>query len=570
MVGSDETATVTRSGTAERARRAGAFEVPRFFDCAILVAGALVYGLLSVRSGKDFNWDVFNYHFYNGWAAWTGHSWTNIAPAQVQSFLNPALDIPQYLAIAHLPPKLVGFIIGAIQGTSIFLVFAIIRGLGRLGRSLLDTSIALAAAAVALSGPAAISELGSTMGDLTLAVPVMLGVFLIVQAFGSEGRQRASWKIVGAGICLGATAGVKYTTGICAVAAAGALLIRPPPSLSRLGSIQRLFVAGVLSFLVAAGPWMIELDAHYRSPMFPFFNAWFRSPYAAPVTWFNSTFRFETLPGTLLFPFSLIHDGVHHLQISFRSLGLPLAFCCLLLSVLLGLASYLRIGPPGRRASRPASLRLLPAECWLLLYFGLTYVVWAKSFGDYRYFLYSEVLVPAIIVVTVCQVTRPPLVRLATILVAGLVLLTSVSVGSWGRGTWKTGTYFDIALPSRAVAEGTMVVMAGQQRLAFVIPFFGNGVRFVRVQSNFDVIGLELPKYARMLSRTIAAHRGPLALLITAEDLPAADAVVRPYGLAVAAESCVPIRSAYAMQIELCRLARTDARRPIAPGAGGA
>ncbi len=173
-------ATVTQSGTGERALRVGAFEVPRFVDGVILVVGAVVYGLLSVRSDKELNRDLFNYHFYNGWAAWTGHSWTNIAPAQLQSFLNPALDIPQYLAIAYLPPRLAGFLLGAVQGVNVFLVFAIIRGLGRLDRSLPDTAIALVAAAIALSGPLAISELGSTMRDVTLAVPVMLGVLLIV------------------------------------------------------------------------------------------------------------------------------------------------------------------------------------------------------------------------------------------------------------------------------------------------------------------------------------------------------------------------------------------------------
>ena len=319
MVGSDETATVTRSGTAERTRRAGAFEVPRFFDGVILVAGALVFGVLSVRNGKEVNWDLFNYHFYNGWAALTGHSWTNIAPAQVQTFLNPALDIPQYLAIAYLPQRLASFLLGAIQGINVFLVFAIIRGLGRLGRGLLDTAIALVAAAAALSAPVAISEYGSTMGDLTLTVPVMLGVLIIVSAFRSADGRRAAWKIAAAGFCLGATAGIKFTTGIFAVAAAGALLVCPPPLLSRLGVIVPLFLAGTAGFLLTAGPWMVALDAHYGSPMFPFFNSWFRSPYMAPVTWFDSTYQFKSFASSFHFPFSFIHEGAHHLQLAFRS-----------------------------------------------------------------------------------------------------------------------------------------------------------------------------------------------------------------------------------------------------------
>ena len=112
------------------------WELPGFIDYVILLSGALVSGLLAIRTGKDLNWDLFNYHFYNGWAILTSHSWTNIAPAQLQSFFNPALDILQYLLIAHVSPWWVTFIIGAFQGISIFLVFAIVRGTGRFDRSL--------------------------------------------------------------------------------------------------------------------------------------------------------------------------------------------------------------------------------------------------------------------------------------------------------------------------------------------------------------------------------------------------------------------------------------------------
>ena len=549
-------ATVTQRETAERTSRAAVFQVPRFVDAVILVAGALIYGVLSVRAGKEVNWDLFNYHFYNGWAAWTGRGGANIAPAQVQSFFNPAMDIPQYLAIAHLPPRLVGFLIGAIQGINIFLVFAIIRALGRLGGSLADTAIALVAAAVALSCPVGISEVGSTMGDLTLTVPILLGVLLIVRAFQSEDQRSSAWKIIAAGLCLGATAGLKYTTGPYAVAAAGALLIRPPPSLSRVETILRLFVAGVVGFLFIAGPWMIALEAHYGSPMFPFFNAWFRSPYMVPVTWFDSTYQFKTWSAILLFPFSLIHEGAHHLQFPFHSLGVPLAICCLLLSLFLGIVAHLRTAPSGRHAAIPTPLELLPAEWWLLLYFGFSYLVWAKTFGDYRYFLSSEVLAPAIVVITICQIAPWRTVRFGAVLVAALALVTFASVGSWGRLPWKaSSTYFDARLPPNAPTAGTIVLMTGPQAMSFLIPYFDHGIRFVRIQSNFN--GLESPKYAQMLSETISSQRGPLALLTTVQDVAESHEALKQYRVEIVVGSCEPVHSVYSPQIELCELKRT-------------
>ena len=111
-------------------------EIPRLADYVFLAMGVLFWGLLSLRAGKDLNWDIFNYHFYNGWAAWTGHDWDNMAPAQLQSFLNPALDIPQYFMIAHLPAWCAGFIIGAFQGLGFSLVLAIVRSVEGLGRNM--------------------------------------------------------------------------------------------------------------------------------------------------------------------------------------------------------------------------------------------------------------------------------------------------------------------------------------------------------------------------------------------------------------------------------------------------
>ena len=46
--------------------------------------------------GVDANWDLRNYHLYNvhAWLAGRGH---DIAPAMVQSWHNPLLDLPMYL-----------------------------------------------------------------------------------------------------------------------------------------------------------------------------------------------------------------------------------------------------------------------------------------------------------------------------------------------------------------------------------------------------------------------------------------------------------------------------------------
>jgi hypothetical protein len=58
---------------------------------AVLGAGVIALGAAAVALGQDTNWDLRNYHLYNGYAALTGRLDRDIAPAQIQTYLNPTL-----------------------------------------------------------------------------------------------------------------------------------------------------------------------------------------------------------------------------------------------------------------------------------------------------------------------------------------------------------------------------------------------------------------------------------------------------------------------------------------------
>ena len=391
----------------------------------------------------------------------------------------------------HVSPWWVTFIIGAFQGISIFLVFAIVRGVGRFDRNLFGAAVALLTAVVALTGPMAGSEVGSTMGDLTLAVPVLLSVLLIIAAFNPASEWNAKRKVIIAGVCLGGAVGIKYVLGPYAAAAAGALLIRPPPSMSRAAAIIRLGIGGTIGFAVMAGPWMLVLNAHYGSPTIPFFNAWFHSPYMIAINWSAQAFPFADWRDWIVFPFSLIREGTHHLQLPFRSVRLALAWCCILVTACLALGQW-ATGLSGRRL-RPVAGTLLPTELWFYLYFGLSYVFWAIYFGDYRYFIPAELLTPVIVVLTIGQLSPRRVVQAEIVAVATLGMVHFESAGSWGRGSLKTGTYFGVKDLSHTISKDTMVIMTGIHGTAFLIPFFDESIRFVRIESNYT--GLQSEEY---------------------------------------------------------------------------
>ena len=92
-------------------------------------------------------------------------------PAALGTFLNPTLDSFHYLGIAHLPPRLFGFLLGALQGLNPALVFLLARRL--LDRGPGSGTLAVLVGVLAATGPTAHSLLGTTMGDTTASIPFL-------------------------------------------------------------------------------------------------------------------------------------------------------------------------------------------------------------------------------------------------------------------------------------------------------------------------------------------------------------------------------------------------------------
>ena len=91
----------------------------------LLIFACLAGGLGALHFGFALEWDLLNYHLYNPHALMTGRQAIDIAPAQLQTFLNPALHLPMYLVFRYTNAALLVFIIGVIQGSQLVLLVLI-------------------------------------------------------------------------------------------------------------------------------------------------------------------------------------------------------------------------------------------------------------------------------------------------------------------------------------------------------------------------------------------------------------------------------------------------------------
>src|SRR6266851_1694293 len=97
-------------------------------DVGLLLAAMLLAGTASVvLLRQDVNWDLQNYHFYNAWAFVHGRLGWDLAPAQLQTFHNPLLDLPFYgMVAADWPPRLISFAMALPAGVGAFFLAKIL------------------------------------------------------------------------------------------------------------------------------------------------------------------------------------------------------------------------------------------------------------------------------------------------------------------------------------------------------------------------------------------------------------------------------------------------------------
>ncbi len=505
----------------------------------------LAFGIASVLLGQDTNWDQRNYHVYNAHALLTGRLGYDYIPAHSLTFLPQLYNVPFYLMTVMAPrldPRLTGFILGAVHGLNAVLLFLVARAI-LAPPSTERIWIPLLATAVGLWSPAFLSELGTTMGDNVTSIFILAGILVLV----CSGPERPTpTRAALAGLSVGVAAGLKYTNVVYAAALLAALAAL---RLSRRISSRALVVAALgaaTGFVAVAGHHMWRLWQLYANPFFPFANALFRSPYLAAVNFQDRRWQPTDIADAAWFPFYPLLEPQRTLEIPLRDARWAL----LALLAGLGIARYVierTLRARRRGHSRPVVL--------LLWFCGVGFVLWELAFGYHRFLIPLELLsgIALLALLGFPYTTR----TLAAFVLLSLLIVATVRVPSWGREPWGP-TWFGTRVPE-PVADDAMVLMVGNGPTAHVIPFFPPQVRFVRVEADLLPLARDA-KLGREIADTVAAHRGPLSVLLRGRLDAAAQQTLAAYGVHGLPAQCRRVESRLDAKLFLCAAERSAAR----------
>jgi hypothetical protein len=497
-----------------------------------LVGCLLAAGLASVASRLDVNWDLKNYHYYNAYAFVTARLGWDIAPAQLQTYHNPLLDLPFYYLVRDIPsPRVIAFVMASTTGVAAFCLLRILAALFPKGFE--DRALWIALAFIAgMTGSMGRSVIGSTMNEWPPAMLMMLALATVVTPTVAHGEPRRL-EVALASLLAGFAVGLKLTYGVFGLGFAFSLAAFGTPR----QRLRRAALGGVFlfaGFLATYGFWGATLLREFGSPFFPYFNDIFRSPWAQPVALIDPNWGPRTALQAVFFPLYFAQESKLVSEVSFRDWRLA----TLLVLALLVLGRWLW----GRRLAGSAGPRdfTVTGPAWRILavFTLVSYLAWLKLFGIYRYLVPLEMLAGPLIVGCVLYLVPRRDARRAVVVILVALLVGTTRTTSWGRLDFR-GAYFDVAVPD--LAPHALVIMGPAEPMAYAIPFVRSDARFVYPWNNF----LHYNQHnllAQRIREVIRDHRGPIYSM----DLRGRDELeelLGQYGLERDLRSCLPIRS---------------------------
>jgi len=477
----------------------------------VLIATYMVFaGILSLRLGQDANWDLLNYHFYNPYLLLQKRLDVDMLPAGVQTYINPTIDIPFYLA-AHLwniPPIILGFVLGAVHGLSLWLVHKIVVLLFPGKNRFLAFLGGITAAVTGAFGAGYYGEIGSTMGDNLMCVFV-LGALVILLGEVSSERGPSARSASAAGFLIGLATGFKLVAAIYAVGLAVAGIAAGRLWRERFAWVFRFAVLAAVGMIVSEGYWAWQVFTHFRNPLFPYYNAIFGSPFAPAENLFDSRFFPRTALQSAFYPFLFAQRQNLAVELNFADGRLAVAYVCL---IAFGAIAVVRRWK-NRKAVDTVSCNRLTA---IAVFSVVSYIVWLETFSYYRYAIPLEILSSAILIACSVYIVPNPRRAVPVAVAICIALIANTEPLRWQRVPFAP-TYFTVDAKALAKYENSTILLVDQPN-AYLIPFFPTSATFLRVSRVWDLNRDGAPLWKELQMRVRDTSSEHLFVLLTPTD----------------------------------------------------
>jgi hypothetical protein len=503
----------------------------------LLIGAVALFDLVFVyRRGVDTNWDLRNYHFYNGYALVHWRFDTDIAPAGQESYLNPIPCAFFYLLLTAVPFPADAWILMALQLCSLPILVLIVREIDREFGHETSSVASLLALCLCIAAPIWWSEQGTTFYSSTTAPLVLLGLLLALRGIRMASiPQPELVRFAMAGLAIGFASGLKLTNAPFAIGLMLAVaMVLFPLDVSIAVRDLACYVAGLVVGFAPTSWWNIYLFRRWGSPLYPFYNSIFRAPYFPAMNFRDLRFVFHSFAEFVNFLFAATRETHVTLELRFADARL-LMFVVLM--VVVSAAWISRSLGYGKTIFGNPPTRVTAAFLW---FFSVSFVLWAVVFAYERYLIPIEVLFGITIWILVAQLTTNQHRIVAAMAILLMVSLATIEAPDWGHWTGEPHQphLVGIDIPKEVAATPADYLIYGKF-VSYVLPLLNPDSRFFGI----TFIPQRDPLLDAQIKAALADDRiRPIRLLTKEDDLAEASAQVETLGLRTE-RNCRPIQS---------------------------
>jgi hypothetical protein len=522
----------------------------RCWRAAVCVLVPVAFGLYAVGRGRDANWDLQNYHWYDAYALLDWRYDRDVAPAHTMSFLPPHLYVPWFVLGNALPARLLAFVVGAVHAANLLMLYGLGLVMLPIERRMHREAAALLLAFVGMCGGMSLGLLGTTFLDGVVTIGILASLLAVVASLpvlATGAPARAAWRAALAAVPAALAVTGKPTVATFAVGLAAGLLTVDAPLRRRLWVLMWFGVGGTLTTALCLGPWLLHVWNAIGSPFYPDFARLFGSPYAGDG-WNLDRYALRSRREALSYPFVFARDSARVAEVPFVDWRIAAAY--LIVPAALGLRLL-------RRASAPP---LAAGFGVLVATMAIGYALWLAMFAYYRYAVTLELLAPLAIALAMLALPLPRLARALMVGAVMLALVTTTRPADWGHLPW-TKRLVEVSVPPIPDPATATILLSGLP-IGYVVPSLPSAAAVINIDMAYWYGG-NRDAWAALIRERLAARAGAVYAITFAGKEPEMARLAAPFGLAFAADGCAPVRSNLPSgglpsvnTLSLCRLAR--------------